>query len=88
MGKAEGNSGSEAVWFLVILLMLVWWVNSREDPEPQPHYNPAVLRSQHPGYPDYLGYDLDCSDIAGPVLVTPGLDPHGLDGDHDGLGCE
>lgn len=32
-------------------------------------------------------YDLDCADIDGPVYVV-GSDPHGFDGDNDGVGCE
>ena len=31
--------------------------------------------------------DLDCEDINGPVVVG-GSDPHGFDGDGDGIGCE
>lgn len=31
--------------------------------------------------------DLDCRDIAGSVAIT-GADPHGFDGDNDGMGCE
>lgn len=31
--------------------------------------------------------DLDCSDLNGPIKVT-GSDPHNLDGDADGWGCE
>ena len=31
--------------------------------------------------------DLDCSDVDGPIRVT-GSDPHDLDGDGDGWGCE
>ena len=38
-------------------------------------------------YPAYDGYDLDCSDIGHPVEVD-GADPHGLDRDGDGVGCE
>lgn len=44
--------------------------------------------------PNYRGacvpivpYDLDCADIDGPVYVV-GRDPHGFDGDGDGVGCE
>lgn len=44
--------------------------------------------------PNYSGacvpnvpYDLDCADINGPVYVV-GRDPHGFDGDGDGVGCE
>ena len=31
--------------------------------------------------------DLDCADVNGPIRVT-GSDPHDLDGDNDGWGCE
>lgn len=34
-----------------------------------------------------VGYDLDCEDFDGPVDVSAG-DPHGLDADGDGVGCE
>ena len=37
--------------------------------------------------PPAAGPDLDCSDFSGPV-DTSGGDPHGLDRDHDGVGCE
>ena len=37
--------------------------------------------------PPAPGPDLDCSDFSGPV-DTSGGDPHGLDRDHDGVGCE
>jgi endonuclease YncB( thermonuclease family) len=33
------------------------------------------------------GPDVDCSDLSGPVRVTPG-DPHRLDADGDGIGCD
>ncbi len=33
------------------------------------------------------GGDLDCADIGHPVAVS-GPDPHGLDRDGDGVGCE
>jgi micrococcal nuclease len=52
------------------------------EPEPasdcEPGYDPCV-----PTYPP----DLDCSDVDGPIRVT-GSDPHGLDGNDDGTGCE
>jgi hypothetical protein len=32
-------------------------------------------------------YDLDCADFDGPVSVSPG-DPHDLDRDGDGIGCD
>lgn len=51
-------------------------------PEPkrdcEPGYSPCV-----PSYPP----DLDCGDLDGPYLVT-GSDPHRLDGNNDGEGCE
>ena len=43
--------------------------------------------SDDSGYPAYDGTDLDCSDIGREVPVT-GSDPHGLDADGDGIGCE
>jgi len=36
---------------------------------------------------DPAGPDLDCSDVDGPVRVGPS-DPHRLDGNGDGIGCE
>lgn len=44
----------------------------------EPGYDPCV-----PPYPP----DVDCSDVDGPILVT-GSDPHGLDGEGDGIACE
>jgi hypothetical protein len=38
------------------------------------------------GVPPYPP-DVDCADVGGPVQVL-GSDPHGLDADRDGLGCE
>jgi hypothetical protein len=38
-------------------------------------------------YPAWNGYDLDCRDVGYPVSV-PGADPHRLDADNDGVGCE
>lgn len=32
--------------------------------------------------------DLDCSDIPYRNFTVVGLDPHGFDGDGDGIGCE
>jgi hypothetical protein len=37
--------------------------------------------------PPYSGRDLDCVDIGHRVRVS-GDDPHRLDGDGDGVGCE
>jgi hypothetical protein len=53
-----------------------------EETEPagdcEPGYDPCV-----PSYPP----DLDCPDLDGPYSVS-GSDPHGLDRDGDGTGCE
>lgn len=40
-----------------------------------------------PPGPPWNGVDLDCKDIKGPVWVG-GYDPHNLDADGDGIGCE
>jgi hypothetical protein len=40
-----------------------------------------------PPGPVWNGVDLDCADVGHPVWVK-GNDPHGLDGDNDGIGCE
>jgi micrococcal nuclease len=34
------------------------------------------------------GPDLDCGDIPHRRFRVVGADPHGFDGDHDGVGCE
>jgi endonuclease YncB( thermonuclease family) len=44
----------------------------------EPGYTPCV-----PLYPP----DVDCGDVNGPIAVT-GSDPHGLDGEGDGIACE
>ncbi len=47
-----------------------------------------------PSYPDVcippraqVG-DLDCGDVEPRRFVVLAPDPHGFDGDHDGVGCE
>lgn len=61
----------------------------KEKPAPEPGkrsgggncaegYDPCV-----PPYPP----DVDCADVDGPIRVT-GEDPHGLDGEGDGIACE
>lgn len=47
---------------------------------PPPPTQPLGLASRRGG-------DLDCPDIGHPVQIT-GSDPHGLDGDGDGIGCD
>lgn len=60
-------------------------------PPPPPTPPPPKPSSQPPaqtGLPNQrMGPDTDCSDYPGPVVVAPG-DPHRLDGDGDGIGCD
>jgi hypothetical protein len=39
-------------------------------------------------YPAWNGVDLNCPDVGHPVRVVGGYDPHGLDRDGDGIGCD
>jgi len=59
-------------------------------PEPQPEPEPDAGAGCASGYdscvPPYPP-DVDCGDVDGPITVT-GDDPHGLDGEGDGLACE
>jgi hypothetical protein len=32
--------------------------------------------------------DLDCADVSGSNFTVTGSDPHGFDGEGDGVGCE
>lgn len=45
-----------------------------------------------PSYPDFCipppPPDLDCADVNGSNFTVVGSDPHGFDGDNDGVGCE
>jgi hypothetical protein len=53
-----------------------------------PAKDPASLLTEDAnGYPAWVGVDLDCADVGHPVRVI-GDDPHGLDRDGDGWGCE
>jgi hypothetical protein len=57
---------------------------------------PVAAQACDPSYPDVClaSYpDLDCIDIGYPITVIhdPNIganDPHGLDADYDGVGCE
>jgi hypothetical protein len=57
---------------------------------------PAAAQACDPSYPEVCvaAYpDLDCIDIGYPVTVyhdpvIGAYDPHGLDADYDGIGCE
>jgi hypothetical protein len=46
----------------------------------------------HPSYPDFCipppPPDLNCPDIDVEDFTVQGTDPHGFDGDNDGVGCE
>jgi micrococcal nuclease len=61
-----------------------------DGPEPTQTTEPAPAGDCEPGYdpcvPPYPP-DVDCADVDGPITVT-GSDPHGLDGNDDGTGCE
>jgi hypothetical protein len=55
---------------------------------------PVAAQSCDPSYPDFcippiweVG-DLDCADIAAAWFTVNQPDPHYLDGDYDGYGCE
>jgi hypothetical protein len=64
-------------------------------PEPAAEVSPAVNAEPEEeedastpyAYPAWNGYDLDCPDVGHKVKVTGG-DPHRLDRDGDGWGCE
>jgi hypothetical protein len=59
-------------------------------PLPPPPPEPTPGRSATDGlgeYPAWNGVDLDCPDIGHRVRVT-GPDPHRLDQDGNGIGCE
>lgn len=60
------------------------------EPEPEPTSPPPATGACDPNYsgcvPPYPP-DVDCADVGGSVDVF-GSDPHGLDADGDGIGCE
>jgi hypothetical protein len=60
----------------------------KEDPTPPGDCHPAYL----PCLPNLDGDELNCGDLDSsqkPVTVlNPAVDPYGLDGDSDGIGCE
>lgn len=57
-------------------------------PPPEPEPLPRSAEDEGLGeYPAWNGVDLDCSDIRHRVRV-PGPDPHRLDQDGNGIGCE
>ena len=60
-------------------------------PAPTPTPTPAPVGACDPNYAGFcvpiVAYDLDCADIRHRVSVV-GVDIHGFDGDHDGIGCD
>jgi hypothetical protein len=56
---------------------------STRTPPPSGKYDPNYAGACVPLYPP----DVDCADVRVPVRVI-GSDPHRLDGDNDGIGCE
>lgn len=60
-------------------------------PPPPPEPPPPALANCDPSYPDFCipppPPDLDCADI-GISFTVIGSDPHGFDGEGDGIGCE
>ena len=52
-----------------------------------PSAHPGVIKISASGVSGYSGVDLNCSDLGGSVFVGS-YDPHRLDADGDGLGCE
>jgi micrococcal nuclease len=61
-------------------------------PPAPPSSPPAAAAVCDPSYPDVCvppaPPDLDCVDLANRRFAVVGADPHGFDGDHDGIGCE
>jgi micrococcal nuclease len=61
-------------------------------PATTPPIQPALGGACDPSYPDVCippaPPDLDCGDIAARRFTVLAPDPHGFDGNHDGVGCE
>lgn len=64
----------------------LWAACNDETETPEPPTTPETTAPQD-SYLPAPPPDLDCSDLDGPVPVGPG-DPHRLDRDGDGIGCE
>lgn len=67
---------------IIAVLLFLLYLGAGED-------NASTTRDEklYPGISEYGTSDIDCSDLSGPVPVG-GYDPHGLDRDGDGVGCE
>ncbi len=59
---------------------------------PAPTTTQAPAAGCDPSYPDFCipspPPDLDCADVNGNFFTVVGSDPHGFDGNNDGVGCE
>ena len=62
------------------------------NPSPSPTTSPPPAPACSPSYPDFCipppPPDLDCADVSGTDFTVIGTDPHGFDGNNDGVGCE
>lgn len=64
--------------------------DAEDEPEAEPDDDDPDATPESGGLeesPPWDGADLDCADIGEPVAVNDD-DPHGLDRDGDGVGCE
>jgi micrococcal nuclease len=68
----------------LLVVSVAWFAAGRS--------NPAAASSCDPSYPGVCipspPPDLDCGDISYRRFDVRGSDPHGFDGDNDGVGCE
>jgi micrococcal nuclease len=61
-------------------------------PDPEPNEAPPSSGDCDPSYPDFCippyPPDLDCAEVSGTNFAVLPPDPHGFDGEGDGIGCE
>lgn len=87
-----------AAMFVIAILLTGCATSDNSDPQPRSSKISGVVPDSSDAHqscdPNYEGpciplvsYDLDCSDVNGPVYVV-GTDIHGFDRDRDGIGCE
>lgn len=71
---------------------LGFWSSSFIPPTVTPLPTEDARAGCDPCYPSVcipdVYYDLDCKDVPYKRFSVPGCDPHGFDGDNDGIGCE
>jgi hypothetical protein len=75
------NDGDEAILYNSFGQVIDSYAYS---PTPQPNCSPCYPTICIPPPPP----DLDCGDIPYRNFYVAGCDPHGFDGDNDGIGCE